>query len=112
MTLQTSIKIIQQKLVLSLSGRFDSHAYMRFQEACKSAVEAKGVSEIEIDFREVEYMDTSALGMLLYLKEEAFREGIERISLTHCRSIVQEILKVANFQKTFHLHQHGAHEPS
>ncbi|MBF0215071.1 MAG: STAS domain-containing protein [Magnetococcales bacterium] len=54
-----------------------------------------------LDFRRVTYMDSSALGMLLLLKEEGAGGDKNRVQLLHCNDQVRKILEVANFTQLF-----------
>ncbi|MBF0627661.1 MAG: STAS domain-containing protein [Magnetococcales bacterium] len=54
-----------------------------------------------LDFRRVTYMDSSALGMLLLLKEEGAGGDKTRVQLTHCNDQIKKILDVANFTQLF-----------
>ncbi|GAB0057763.1 STAS-domain containing protein [Candidatus Magnetaquicoccaceae bacterium FCR-1] len=54
-----------------------------------------------VDFRRVSYMDSSALGMLLLLKEEGAGGDRTRVKLLHCNEQVKKILEVANFSQLF-----------
>ena len=87
---------------LVLSGRFDFHANKAFRTAYDDLLKREGAECLEIDMRDVEYMDSSALGMLLLLKERA--EAADRsVILAHCRKPVREILDVVNFGKLFQI---------
>lgn len=85
---------------LILSGRFDFSSHREFRTACDDALQAEDIKEIEADFTRVEYLDSSALGMLLLLREKAANVGM-KVFLTNCKGIVQQVLEVANFQKLF-----------
>ena len=53
-----------------------------------------------VDLGKIEYMDSSAMGMLLQLREySAKKEG--NVSLINANESVQEILDIANFDKLF-----------
>lgn len=86
-----------------LSGRFDFSSHREFRNACEEVLQAEDVSEIEVDFSRVEYLDSSALGMLLLLREKANNVNM-RVTLANCKGIVRQVLEVANFQKLFVLH--------
>ncbi|MBF0613941.1 MAG: STAS domain-containing protein [Magnetococcales bacterium] len=58
-------------------------------------------SRYVVDFRRVTYMDSSALGMLLLLKEEGAAGDRSRIKLINCNDQVRKILDVANFVQMF-----------
>ena len=52
---------------------------------------------------EVEYLDSSALGMLLLLRDKGKAMG-KQVSLANCGGTVRDVLRVANFDKLFALH--------
>jgi len=56
-----------------------------------------------VDFRRVNYMDSSALGMLLLLKEEGASGDRGRVQLINCNDQVRKILQVANFTQLFQM---------
>lgn len=85
---------------LSLRGRFDFHCHREFRSACEGALARQGVGTLEIDLGEVEYLDSSALGMLLLARERAGAAG-RPVRLANCRGSVAEVLRIANFQKLF-----------
>ena len=51
-----------------------------------------------VDFRSTEYMDSSALGMLLQLRDYAGKDA-QRVRLVNVRGRVRDILSIANFDK-------------
>ena len=58
------------------------------------------MSELEIDLGEVDYLDSSALGMLLMLREKA-QAANKKIVLSNCKGSVRQVLEIANFGKLF-----------
>lgn len=100
MALQLTRRCEGEKCVLVLSGRFDFSAHREFRGVTEEHIKREGPQEIEVDLGQVEYMDSSALGMLLLLKEKA--EGMKKtIILANCRGTVKKVLEVANFNKLF-----------
>jgi anti-anti-sigma factor len=87
---------------LSLSGRFDFTVHREFRQSYESLLKQPGVKGLEVDLGGVDYIDSSALGMLLLLKESAEREKM-KLALTHCTGAVRRVLDVANFGKLFAL---------
>jgi anti-anti-sigma factor len=85
---------------LVLNGRFDFNSHRDFRSISEEALKTEGVREIEVDLGGVDYLDSSALGMLLLLREKA-NLGNQRLALLNCRGIVQQVLDVANFNKLF-----------
>lgn len=91
------------KARLALKGRFDFTCHRGFKQAYEDAFAGQGVSEVVVDMREVEYLDSSALGMLLLLRDKGKAMG-KPVSLANCAGTVRDVLRVANFDKLFALH--------
>ncbi|MDD5241891.1 MAG: STAS domain-containing protein [Sulfuricella sp.] len=85
---------------LTLNGRFDFSSHRDFRHASDEALQTPGIKEIAVDFTNVDYLDSSALGMLLLLRERAHNTHIQ-VTLRNCTGIVQQVLDVANFQRLF-----------
>lgn len=100
MSLHVDIKDHNGRLRLSMSGRFDFNSNRDFRKAYEDGLKRHVTGPIEIDFHGVEYMDSSALGMLLLFKERA-EEHNRSIALINCQGSVREILDVVNFSKLF-----------
>ncbi|MCE5182766.1 MAG: STAS domain-containing protein [Betaproteobacteria bacterium] len=98
--MQIAVKNIDDITVLHLDGRFDFSTHRDFKNAYGGALQTKGLKDVVVDLTQVEYMDSSALGMLLLLREKANMANID-VSLRSCGGFVQQILEVANFQNLF-----------
>jgi len=97
--MQTSLATRDGKTVISLTGRFDFNAHREFRETVDQAVkEAPG--QIQVDLASVEYLDSSALGMLLMLRDKAKGAGKE-VVLANPRGAVKQVIDIANFGKLF-----------
>ena len=86
--------------VIRLTGRFDFSGHREFKHCYEAALEQPSVRRIDVDLNAVEYLDSSALGMLLLLKEQADARALP-VSLLNCAGMVKEILDVANFGVVF-----------
>jgi len=100
MNLQVQHDTEQDCLTLQFSNRFDFSVHRSFHEACLG--ERKSRSYV-IDLGEVESMDSSALGMLLLLREHAGGDRAE-IRIVNASSALRGTLRVAGFDKLFTLH--------
>lgn len=98
--MQIASQMDDARAVLSLNGRFDFHSHRDFRMAYEAALEAGAVREIEINFAGVDYLDSSALGMLLLLREKAESLG-KHVVLAGLRGTVKQVLDIANFGKLF-----------
>lgn len=100
MTMQIKVTTSGETATLSMNGRFDFNSHREFRAASDEALGASGVSQIDIDMDNVEYLDSSALGMLLLMREKA-NNAKRKLALINCKGIVQQVLEVANFGKLF-----------
>ncbi len=98
--MQIASEVAGNKAVLRLNGRFDFHSHRDFRAAYEQALETAGVREIEINFSAVDYLDSSALGMLLLLREKAEATG-KLVVLAGLQGTVKQVLEIANFGKLF-----------
>jgi anti-anti-sigma factor len=85
---------------IHLTGRFDFSGHREFKHCCEVALGEPDVRSITVDLQGVDYLDSSALGMLLLLKESADSRALP-VSLLNCGGLVKEILDVANFGVMF-----------
>jgi HptB-dependent secretion and biofilm anti anti-sigma factor len=100
MAMTIKAQIVQERARLSLQGRFDFSAHRDFRQGYESLIGRSGITRVELDLRGVEYIDSSALGMLLVLKE-ALTRSQQQLMITNCTESVRRILDVANFGKLF-----------
>lgn len=97
--MQATVTVTEGRAVIRLQGRFDFNAHRDFREAVDAAL-AGPATAIVVDFGGVEYLDSSALGMLLVLRDRA-KAATREVALTGCRGMVKQILDIANFSKLF-----------
>lgn len=98
--METQFNSDNPRAVISIDGRFDFSRHREFRGICDQTLGAAGVREVEVDFARVSYIDSSALGMLLLLRDNA-RLANKTVRLVNCRGSVRQILDIANFAKLF-----------
>ncbi|BCJ05936.1 STAS domain-containing protein [Pseudomonas sp. AA27] len=88
----------EKKLTIKIKGRFDFGRHQEFRNAYEK--QPKSADTVVIDLKEATYLDSSALGMLLLLRDY---EGGEDacISVINTSSDVRKILAISNFDKLF-----------
>lgn len=86
------------ELTIRISGRFDFSSHQAFREAYEN-LPVKPRSYI-VDMHDATYLDSSALGMLLLLRDYAGGDSA-RISIQHCNNDVKKILTISNFEQLF-----------
>ncbi|OCR24680.1 anti-anti-sigma factor [Pseudomonas syringae] len=87
----------QQQLTIFITGRFDFASHQDFRNAYENRT---NVRNYVVDLKGTNYLDSSALGMLLLLRDHAGGEH-SRIQLVNCSSDVIKILTISNFSKLF-----------
>ncbi|MBF0187943.1 MAG: STAS domain-containing protein [Magnetococcales bacterium] len=88
--------------VISIKGRFNFEMHSQFRTAYQQSGgdgPGKGMRYV-IDLTGTEYIDSSALGMLLLLREEAGANEAD-IEIVNARPEIRKILETANFQRLF-----------
>lgn len=86
-------------LNIMLSGRFSFSDHLAFRETIKQVAQ-KEVSQIVFDLTRVEYIDSSALGMLLLARDEASKHK-KTITLHGALGQVKKTLEIAMFSTLF-----------
>lgn len=86
-----------EETTVSVAGRFDYRIYDSFK-ASYTAIPEESTC-INIDLSATDYMDSSALGMLLMLREHVGRAA--KILLVNPTPDVRRVLSIANFDKLF-----------
>jgi anti-anti-sigma factor len=94
------------KVILRLSGKFDFEARRDVTAAFEKALAKPTPVQIVINFYEASYIDSSALGQLLVLQEKAANAG-RKLLLSGARGMVDQVLKIANFEKRFQFIEHA-----
>lgn len=87
---------------VKLSGRFDFNAHRDFRAGYEPLFADAEVKSVNIDLGSVEYLDSSALGMLLMLRDKASAAN-KALALTNVHGPVQQVLEIANFGKLFRI---------
>lgn len=100
--LSIQTRITGQEATLILSGRFDFHARKQMKEAYAPVLSDPAVRSIRLDLSAVEYVDSSALGILLLLKDRV-DEVNKQVLLYRPTGTVAQVLEVANFAKLFEI---------
>ena len=80
-----------------VSGRFDFNDHSSFRDSYR---EFPSNASYTLDMSETDYMDSSALGMLLLLREHAGGDS-SSITIVGSKPDIKKILNIANFQKLF-----------
>ncbi|TBU95404.1 STAS domain-containing protein [Phytopseudomonas dryadis] len=89
-----------QELTIVIQGRFDFGAHQEFRNAYER-VDVRPKRYV-VDLKATTYLDSSALGMLLLLRDHAGGDRAQ-IRLLNCNADVRKILSISNFEQLFQI---------
>ncbi|MGM0480953.1 MAG: STAS domain-containing protein [Pseudomonadota bacterium] len=98
MTVAREFSADNKQLIISIKGKFDFSLVQEFRQAYSHVGDAQPM--VIIDLRETEYLDSSALGMLLNMRK-ALGNSVKGIQLVNARPEVRRILEISRFDKIF-----------
>ncbi|MGX1087900.1 STAS domain-containing protein [Pseudomonas sp. AP3_22 TE3818] len=96
MPVVTEVSPDGQKLTISVKGRFDFAKHQEFRQS----YEDKKLSAVVVDLKDATYLDSSALGMLLLLRDHAGGDDSD-VRVVNSSTDVRKILAISNFDKLF-----------
>ncbi len=99
MSVTSEVSTDDNTITIKISGRFDFAAQNEFRD-CYYDTSLGENTQFIIDMSGANYMDSSALGMLLMMREY-LGGNAANISIINCSPDIKNILTVANFQSLF-----------
>lgn len=87
-----------QTLTIKIEGRFDFSTHQAFRDAYEHGDE--NVTAFVVDLSDTTYLDSSALGMLLLLRDYAGGDSA-KVRIENCNNDVRRILSISNFEQLF-----------
>ena len=96
MSVVTEVSPDGKKLTISVKGRFDFAKHQEFRESYENIE----LAAVVVDLKEATYLDSSALGMLLLLRDHAGGDDSD-VRVVNSSSDVRKILAISNFDKLF-----------
>ncbi len=95
-----NVSITQQgeQVIVSISGRFDFNILQEFRDSYSDM--AGSDLSFAVDLAQTEYIDSSALGMLLNMKNHLGRDDCT-IEIRNCQPNLMKIFTIAHFDKKF-----------
>jgi len=88
--------------ILAISGRLDFPSRDEIQEAIKTAL-ASGSTHIILNLRNVTFIDSSGLGILLLASKDCKKSKV-RLSLCQAQNYVQEVLALGKINTQIPIH--------
>ncbi|WP_223544339.1 STAS domain-containing protein [Pseudomonas sp. A-B-19] len=96
MSVVTEVSPDGQKLTISVKGRFDFAKHQEFRQSYENTK----LSAVVVDLKDATYLDSSALGMLLLLRDHAGGDDSD-VRVVNSSTDVRKILAISNFDKLF-----------
>jgi len=90
------LQVSDNKVSIIIEERFDFSLHQQFRDAYTGHEEAKTVFIVELS--KTEYMDSSALGMILLLKDHAEKHS-STVIIRKPNASVNKILEIAQFHR-------------
>lgn len=87
------------QLTIKIGKKLDYNCIQEFRNSYTNNKDQKNVT---VDFSETEYIDSSALGMILNMRQD-YGEVDGKICLSNCRSHLKKIFKISSFHKHFRI---------
>lgn len=87
---------------LQIPERFDFGYHKQFTEQYQSILDSGSVSDIALDFSRVNYLDSSALGMMVLFQKKAKGQNVN-VRISGAKDYALEILQIANFDRLFEI---------
>ncbi len=100
--LQLSHTIAGEHATLSVTGRFHYEETNRFRVAYEAVLDNPAVRSIDIDLGTATYIDSSALGVMLAMRERTRSAG-KTVSLVNAHGDVRQVLLIARFDTLFRI---------
>ena len=83
-----------------LSGDVDYSLQEEVRNASQQALSAEQVSEIQVDFSGVKFLDSSVIRALITLRRDADAAG-KSLTLLNCNKTVREVFEIGGFDRMF-----------
>ncbi len=91
--MQITKKQNASSLVIGLEGRLDTTTAPELEQALKESLD--GVSELTLDFENLEYISSAGLRVLLSARKQMNRQG--SMKLVHVGEMIREVFEVTGF---------------
>lgn len=98
MTITAELNEANKELTIRIQGRFDFGALQYFRSTYENV--KMPVNKYIVDLANADYLDSSALGMLLALRDHAGGDDAN-VRIAHCQPDVKKILLVTKLDELF-----------
>jgi len=100
MAVATEVSQDGKKLTIKVKGRFDFNQHQEFRDSYER--QQARPETVVVDLEKATYLDSSALGMLLMLRDHVGGDSSD-VRVVNTNSDVRKILAISNFEKLFEI---------
>lgn len=100
MSISSSVSPNGKSLKIEIDGRFDASSLDEFRKCYEDASTSGAPQNYNVDLKNAVYLDSSALGMLLVLRDYAGGESAQ-ITISNCSPEVKKIFSISSFEQLF-----------
>jgi anti-anti-sigma factor len=97
-TLEKEIK--DNTLVVKLSGRIGGEASTELYRDVKQLIEAHKNYDFALDFKQLQFIDSSGLGSLVAINSSLMKQG-RKLTLLAVPGALMELLRITNLDRVF-----------
>ncbi|MDO6524067.1 STAS domain-containing protein [Motilimonas sp. 1_MG-2023] len=90
-----------EKHCIRLPSKFDFHHHRVFNQDLEVLLAHTDLKEIELDFSQVQYLDSSALGMLVLMSKKNEQSVQAKLVIRGAQGNALDILEMANMAKLY-----------
>lgn len=101
MAITSTVSADSSQVTIFIQGRFDFSSHQEFRAAYEKLPKTPQI--FRVDLQGTSYLDSSALGMLLLLRDYAGGDKAN-IEIVNCSPDVKKILTISNFEQLFTIH--------
>jgi anti-anti-sigma factor len=98
--MQIEIATAGGKMLVRLTGNFDYTMRNQFMAQMDEAMAHASAQELRIEMGALDYIDSSALGMLLMLRDRAKKQNMT-VTLANAQGRIRQVLDTAQFERLF-----------
>lgn len=99
--MKTEVFTEGNRAILNLHGRFDFDAHQAFRHSIDPVLSAQEITDIQLNLEHLEYICSSALGMLLMVRDKVRTHGKRRVRIHNAHGRVKHVLDVSNLAPMF-----------
>ena len=100
MSVESEVSLDGKQLTIAIKCRFDFGSHQPFRDSYERFYKVPDV--YVVDLKEATYLDSSALGMLLLLRDHAGGDNAD-VRVIISSSDVRKILAISNFDRLFEI---------